>query len=70
MININELVPVDSVKAVQVIITANQRRGKGTADDICRVVHQIWTMDGQLIFEIDPCPDCKSETNQSKGGVG
>ena len=36
------------------VIIAETRRGRGTEEDVCRCVTQIWTTDGKLIAEIDP----------------
>lgn len=45
---------MDTVEVKQVIITNLLRRGKGVEGDPIRVITQIWTMEGELITEIDP----------------
>lgn len=42
------------VRVAQVIITTNARRGEGTKESPIRVIKQIWSMDGELIAEVDP----------------
>lgn len=44
---------MDTVKLIQVIETTNARRGNGI-DDPIRVITQYWSMDGTLLWEIDP----------------
>lgn len=41
------------VQVLQVIRTEIERRGRGTPDDPVRVVTQLWTMEGELVAEID-----------------
>ena len=44
-------------KVIQVIVTDLDLRGRGTgAGDIARRVTQYWTLDGELLAEVDPCP--------------
>ena len=40
-------------RVIKVIVTDNATRGRGTDADPVRVLRQIWTLDGQLIVEID-----------------
>jgi hypothetical protein len=35
-------------------------RGEQDAGELCRRVTQYWDMQGNLVFEYDPCPDGKS----------
>lgn len=42
-------------EVIQVIKTENCE-GTGTKDDIARIVTRYWTLEGDLIAEIDPCP--------------
>ncbi|WP_251393096.1 hypothetical protein [Mediterraneibacter agrestimuris] len=44
----------DSAKVIQVIVTESLR-GKGTNEDLCRIVTQCWDFEGNLIAENDPC---------------
>jgi hypothetical protein len=41
------------VAMMQVIVTNILRRGDGKETPI-RIIRQVWTMDGQLIAELDP----------------
>lgn len=48
---------METVRVLQVIETKLLRRGSGrTAADPIRIVTQYWTMEGELIFELDPVP--------------
>jgi len=40
-------------KIIEVIET-HEKRGTGAGDDPIRLVYQLWTKDGFLIFEEDP----------------
>ena len=43
------------LEVLQVIRTAILRKGEGhSEDDPIRIITQYWTMQGELIFEIDP----------------
>ncbi len=44
----------DSAKVIQVIKTESAR-GKGTPEDLSRIVTQYWDFDGNLLAENDPC---------------
>ncbi|MNC24427.1 hypothetical protein D3C75_724820 [compost metagenome] len=44
---------MDTCRVVELIETTLTRRGDGKTDPI-RVITQYWTVDGQLLFEIDP----------------
>lgn len=46
----------DSAKVVQVIKT-KALRGKGTQEDLSRIVTQYWDFDGNLLAEHDPSRD-------------
>jgi len=47
--------PIDCVRVIKVIESTIMRRGSGIdASDPIRIVTQYWTLDGKLIFEIDP----------------
>ena len=40
---------------VEIVIHLSILRGEGTEADSIRVVEQYYNMDGDLIFELDPC---------------
>lgn len=42
------------VEVLQLICTKLLRLGNGTPDDPIRIITQYWTMDGDLVFAIDP----------------
>lgn len=42
-------------RIVELIVT-DVCRGKGTTDDVCRTVYQLWTKDGRLVAESDHGP--------------
>ena len=44
----------DSAQVIQVIET-ELLRGEGTNEDMCRIVKQYWSFDGELLAENDPC---------------
>ena len=44
-------------QVVQVIRTDLMRRGKGIEGSVIRCIEQYYTLDGELLFEFDPCPD-------------
>lgn len=47
---------MNECQVIQVIRTTLLRRGKGqTEEDPVRCVTQYWTLDGKLLWEIDPC---------------
>lgn len=47
---------MDTVKIMQVMETTILRRGSGKSkEDPVRIITQYWDMEGNLIFEIDPC---------------
>lgn len=50
----------DSARVIRVIETISIR-GRGTDDDICRMVTQYWDFKGNLLAENDPCAT-ESET--------
>jgi hypothetical protein len=45
----------DDAPRVVEVIRLYVTRGEGTEQDRCRRVLQIWTTDGQLLAENDPC---------------
>lgn len=45
---------MDKVEVMQVIKTTLKRRGEGTKGNPVRIITQYWTMDGELIVEVDP----------------
>lgn len=44
----------DSAEVIQVIKT-EALRGEGVQEDMCRIVKQYWSLDGELLAENDPC---------------
>lgn len=44
----------DSAQVIRVIETESLR-GEGTNEDMCRIVKQYWSFDGELLAENDPC---------------
>ena len=46
---------MSNVKIVKFIKTELLRRGAGKENDPVRIITQYWDMDGNLVFEIDPC---------------
>ncbi len=57
----------DSARIVEVIETRSIM-GKGTEEDICRVVVQYWHKNGELIATIDPINNDQLEKGKEKGG--
>lgn len=61
------------VEIMEVIKTTLTTRGNGTVGNRTRVITQYWSVDGELIFEVDPkycinhcsgdahCSDCPGE---------
>lgn len=47
---------VDSAKVMQVIVTESLR-GRGSGDDLCRIVTQYWSLGGELLAENDPADE-------------
>lgn len=46
------------------VIESELVRGKGTEQDVCRIVMQYWTLDGkEMLAERDPCPSGVSKAN-------
>jgi hypothetical protein len=55
----------DKAKVIQVIETTLSRRGTGKdAASPIRCITQYWSLDGELLAEVDPCPP-KSDAVQS-----
>jgi hypothetical protein len=47
---------LDQAEVIQVIRTTLQRRGSGKSEeDPIRVITQFWSLDGELLAEVDPC---------------
>ena len=49
----------DEAKVIQVIET-KALRGKGTSEDMARMVIQYWNFEGELLAENDPCGKCEN----------
>ncbi|HMF60227.1 MAG TPA: hypothetical protein VK595_07645 [Vicinamibacterales bacterium] len=47
------ILPMDRAELVQVIRTSLTRRGDGK-DDPIRIITQYWSVDGELLAEVDP----------------
>lgn len=65
---------MDKAEVIQVIRTTLTRRGDGK-DDPIRVITHYWTLDGQLLAEVDPCETAPSSmidalTDAVSRGVG
>lgn len=46
---------MDTARVIQVIETKLLRRGSGESnDDPIRIVTQYWTLEGELLAEVDP----------------
>lgn len=48
---------MNDVELIQVIHTHLLRRGEGVAGDPVRVIDQYWSVDGELIAEVDSYKD-------------
>ena len=55
----------DSAEVVQVIKT-EALKGKGTEDDLCHIVTQYWSLDGDLLAET-PDPMAQDMSNRDVG---
>ena len=51
---------MDTVEVIQVVRTTLTRRGNGTTTPI-RCITQYWSLDGELLAEVDPSPDARRE---------
>ena len=58
-----------SVKIVKVIFCDNERAGTGAEDDPIRVLQQIYTLDGRMIFQYDPHLCVNTLPKQGNGGT-
>jgi len=45
---------MDYAKKIEVIETELLRRGKGVEGDPVRLIKQYWSMEGDLLAEVDP----------------
>jgi len=50
--------PLVGAETRQVIITNLQNRGSGVEGNPFRLVKQVWSLDGKIIAESDPCCRC------------
>lgn len=46
---------MDHAKVIQVIETTLLRKGDGTSNSPIRIITQYWSLDGKLMWEVDPC---------------
>jgi hypothetical protein len=51
----------DCAKVIQVIETTLTRRGEGIEGDPIRIIRQYWSMDGELLAEVDPVSNATEE---------
>jgi hypothetical protein len=47
---------MSEVELIQVVRTRLLRRGKGILGDPVRIITQYWSVDGELLAEVDPTP--------------
>ena len=47
--------PIDTAVVMQVIRTTLLIRGIGTPESPMRFITQYWSLDGELLAEVDPC---------------
>lgn len=52
--NVNECKRIDGLEVKKVIVL-KLLRGEGTEEDMCRIVTQYYDLEGNFLFEIDPC---------------
>ena len=45
---------MDTVEQITVIKTTLLRRGEGIKEDPVRIITQYWSLDGELLAEVDP----------------
>jgi hypothetical protein len=45
----------DTARVIEVIETTIERRGDGVGASPIRIIKQYWSLDGQLLAEVDPC---------------
>lgn len=50
----------DKAQVINVIETKSMR-GRGTPEDMCRIVRQYWSLDGKLLAENDPIEKTKAK---------
>jgi hypothetical protein len=46
---------VDTCRVIQVIETTLLRRGRGVEGSPIRVIRQYWSLEGALLWQVDPC---------------
>lgn len=49
---------------VQKVIVIKLLRGEGTDEDMYRIVTQYWDIEGNFLFEIDPCKKRKLDNKK------
>ena len=47
-------IKLDTARVIKVIETSILRRGAGTEGNPHRVIRQYWSLDGEILAEIDP----------------
>ncbi len=55
-------------RVIQVIETYLEQRGKGTPEDPTRRIMQYWTLDGELLAEVDHYKERQSDFSTPFGG--
>ena len=57
--------PNKEVELIEVIKTTLTTRGKGVSPDPIRRITQYWSIEGELLAEVDPCEEeKKSKKNE------
>ena len=54
--------PPSECEVVELIRTRLLRKGKGEAEDPIRQITQYWTLDGVLLWEVDPLEELRAQT--------
>jgi len=57
--------PDRDVEVIRVIRTNLLRRGEGVEKDPIRRIEQFWSLDGELLWEIDPYKKSKKKTPEN-----
>lgn len=60
--------PLDGARVIRVIETTLLRRGNGI-DTVLRCVRQYWSLDGELLAEVDPLAGQSDLVSDQKKGA-